>query len=449
MQVKNIFSKTSLSSQILFAVVGLIFLFGSLAAFFVYTVSTQNLIAISKKNQLNLTQDKSLDIKTIIDEVFSVSKQLSQEKIIIDAVSASDSSLLTKQATDKLNGYLVKDFYSTIYVMGKNGITLFSTDQSFVGQDYSFRPYFTEALQGRDFVDVGLGITTNKLGYYFSRPIYKDNKIIGVIVLKTFPSKIEKIVDYALLKDNAQTIITDDKGIVLYSSKAERLYKSMGDISTETAKLEQKYRFPKKSFLPLDYDDVQKEILTNKPAGSFEIYDKEDAEKEVLTFSKVGNYPFYFIIEAESAPYLTSAANSAIIISIFVLIAAIMAAFIIAIIVHKSLSPVVKLVKASEEIGKGNLTYEIPSFSSSELSQLAESFKKMAVNLQDLYKNIEVKVIERTKDLDERNKRISESELELKEALETSERANKLMVGRELEMLELKKVIKTLKEQKS
>ena len=36
----------------------------------------------------------------------------------------------------------------------------------------------------------------------------------------------------------------------------------------------------------------------------------------------------------------------------------------------------------------------------------------------------------------------------LKDALETSERANKLMVGRELEMVELKKTIKTLKENK-
>ena len=72
----------------------------------------------------------------------------------------------------------------------------------------------------------------------------------------------------------------------------------------------------------------------------------------------------------------------------------------------------------------------------------------MAFNLQDLYANLEKKVSIRTQELDERNKKLNESESVLKDALETSERANKLMVGRELEMVELKKTIKTLKENK-
>ena len=103
---------------------------------------------------------------------------------------------------------------------------------------------------------------------------------------------------------------------------------------------------------------------------------------------------------------------------------------------------------AADEIGRGNLSVTIPSFASLEFSHLAESFKKMAFNLQDLYANLEKKVSIRTQELDERNKKLNESESVLKDALETSERANKLMVGRELEMVELKKTIKTLKENK-
>ena len=448
MPQKNGLFNSSLSSRILFAVVGLILLFGGMAAFFVYIVSTQNLLSLSKKNQLHLTQDKARDIEIIIDEVFTVSKQLASEKILEDGLVASPSPVLAKQVTMLLKQYLIKDFYSAIYVMGTDGATLFSTDSRFVDQNYSFRPYFKEAMKGDIYVDVGLGITSKQLGYYFSRPLYQGEIIKGILIIKTSPLMMEKMVDYELLKLNSQTIMSDDKGVILYSSKPNRLYRSLGVLSPSDIQSEQKFKFPGKSFLPLDYEVLQTAVSSKKTFGSFEIQDKEDGEKEVLTYSQIGNYPFYFIIEAEINPYISTAASSAIIVSLFVFMAAGIAAFIISLIVRQFLSPISKLVMATEEIGKGNLNYQLPSFSTHELSALAESFRKMSFNLQDLYQNMEVKVMKRTKDLEESNKKITDSEAILKDALETSERANKLMVGRELEMLELKKIIKTLREKK-
>jgi len=437
---------SSLTSRILFAVIGLLLLFGGLATFFVYVVSSQNLLSINMKSQLKITKDKTQDIETVIDDVFIVLKQLSSEKILVEGLLASSSPTLAKQATEKLKSYLITDFYSTIYVMGTNGIALFSTDPAFVGGDYSFRPYFTEALKGSTYADVGLGITTDKLGYYFSHPLYKEGKIVGVCIIKTNPNKINKIVNYDSLKIDSEIIITDDKGVILYSSKPNRVYSSLGILSPDNALYEQTNRYPGQVFTALDYGGVQNFILNNSVSGMYQSYDKIDSKTEILTYAKVGKYPFYFIIEADVDPYISMASSSALIISLFILFAMLFMSFILVLLLRALLSPINTLVQAADEIGKGNFSYKIPEFSINELSNLAGSLKKMSINLQNLYSDIEQKVSERTKKLDEQNERLNKSEALLKDTLETSERANKLMVGRELEMLELKKIIKTLQE---
>lgn len=65
----------------------------------------------------------------------------------------------------------------------------------------------------------------------------------------------------------------------------------------------------------------------------------------------------------------------------------------------------------------------IPVKNKDEVSQLAESFNVMLEDLEDVHKNLEKKVQERTEDLT---------------------RMNNLLVGRELKMIELKRVIKKL-----
>ncbi|MFA5022353.1 MAG: hypothetical protein WC508_04715 [Patescibacteria group bacterium] len=70
--------------------------------------------------------------------------------------------------------------------------------------------------------------------------------------------------------------------------------------------------------------------------------------------------------------------------------------------------------------------------SNDDISVLAKAFNQMLDTLQDLHFDLEKKVKERTDKLEK-------SEAELRKALKTAEKTNKLMVGRELKMIELKK----------
>ena len=52
----------------------------------------------------------------------------------------------------------------TIYLLDTYGTGLISTDSRLVGQNYNYRNYFKEAMQGRPKVDALMGVTTGTFG---------------------------------------------------------------------------------------------------------------------------------------------------------------------------------------------------------------------------------------------------------------------------------------------
>ncbi len=66
--------------------------------------------------------------------------------------------------------------------MDTNGLTLAASNwdaqRSFIGNNFSFRPYFRNALQGETGVFFGLGNTSFKRGYYFGSAVYANGVVI-------------------------------------------------------------------------------------------------------------------------------------------------------------------------------------------------------------------------------------------------------------------------------
>ena len=73
---------------------------------------------------------------------------------------------------------------SDIYIMTMDGVTIAASNYdgpaSFVGENFSYRPYFQEAAAGRQSRFYALGTTSAKRGYYFASPIHVDGAVGGV-----------------------------------------------------------------------------------------------------------------------------------------------------------------------------------------------------------------------------------------------------------------------------
>ncbi len=126
--------------------------------------------------------------------------------------------------------------------------------------------------------------------------------------------------------------------------------------------------------------------------------------------------------------------------------------------------PLEKLKTGAEAVGSGDLSYQINIISKDEIGQLASSFNLMTQKLKESYSALEAKVKQRTQELEKAKtglesqvqQRTKELELAktnleqqvadrtktLKARVAQLNKLNKLMVGRELKMIQLKQKLK-------
>ncbi|KKJ75373.1 hypothetical protein WH95_18865 [Kiloniella litopenaei] len=119
---------------------------------------------------------------------------------------------------------------NVLYIMDKQGNTLASSNwqdkTSFVGHNYSFRPYFQDAIEGREGRFFAIGTISGIPGFFMSHPVYEDNSIIGVTVVKVNLTPLQQ-----QWNDGGENLlITDENGIIFLASKKDWLYKSLRHI---------------------------------------------------------------------------------------------------------------------------------------------------------------------------------------------------------------------------
>lgn len=123
---------------------------------------------------------------------------------------------------------------SDLYLIAPDGTTLaasnFDRTESFIGQNFTYRPYFTEAMAGGAGRFFALGTTSGIRGYYFASPV-RDwaGRIVGVVALKIGVDAVEA----AWTAPSHQTLVTDPEGIVFMATDPVWLYRGMLDLTPD------------------------------------------------------------------------------------------------------------------------------------------------------------------------------------------------------------------------
>jgi two-component system sensor histidine kinase DctS len=133
---------------------------------------------------------------------------------------------------DRYRGAIGSD---VVYAMDRAGTVFASSNRndpkSFVGKNYSFRPYFRRAVAGDPFVYFGKGVTSGERGVYVAYPICSSEALRkedakGVLVAK---GKLDKLSDYFTSYPFA--FLVSPEGIIFISSKPEWVFRSIRDLS--------------------------------------------------------------------------------------------------------------------------------------------------------------------------------------------------------------------------
>ncbi|MFT5005979.1 MAG: two-component system C4-dicarboxylate transport sensor histidine kinase DctB [Paracoccaceae bacterium] len=155
---------------------------------------------------------------------------LSQDPFVAETLAGSDPARLDK----RLGDFAQSAGIDAIYLMDETGLTISASNatatNSFVGQNYGFRPYFQAALNGELGEFYGIGATTGIPGYFYAmavRTVHAEN--IGVIAIK---------LDLSALQDSWQAsgeriILSNRDGVVLLASNPKWRYQTLAPLSID------------------------------------------------------------------------------------------------------------------------------------------------------------------------------------------------------------------------
>lgn len=140
---------------------------------------------------------------------------------------------------------------AALYVTDTNGMAIaasnYDTPDSFVGHDYSYRPYFRDAMANGNGSYYAIGTTTGQPGYFLSVPIRVDDRVVGVSVVKIDLLPVEK----QWREAGEQVAMADSEGIIFLSSHPDWRYTATAPIAAAAlAQLKQERRYGDAALAP-------------------------------------------------------------------------------------------------------------------------------------------------------------------------------------------------------
>ncbi|GGK04128.1 sensor histidine kinase [Pseudomonas matsuisoli] len=150
-----------------------------------------------------------------------------------------------------------------IYLMAPDGETLAASNwasaDSFVGRNFSFRPYFQDAVAGRLGRFFGLGTTSSKRGYYFAAPVREGASVIGELVVKVDLDHTETLWG----NTPEQLVVTDSYGVVILTSRPEWRFRATRPLSEQERREIQSIQ-PYPTLDPQPIDLIERAWLTQE-----------------------------------------------------------------------------------------------------------------------------------------------------------------------------------------
>lgn len=166
----------------------------------------------------------SLQLDSEIAKFKQVPAILSHDPRILGYFSEETSA---QQLNLLLEEWASQSLADTIYIHDDSGTVVASSNyqdpKTFVGENFAFRPYFSQAINGLSSQYVGLGARSNVRGYFLSSPLYIKQEIVGVLTVKVSLENIEEI----LTSDGFDIVVLDNNQVVFLSSQPHWLYHSL------------------------------------------------------------------------------------------------------------------------------------------------------------------------------------------------------------------------------
>jgi PAS domain S-box-containing protein len=250
----------------------------SISGYFYFSYLQTSFFAQIEKEAAIRSTAISDRLSSFLTEQLKPVRTLAGLPTIRQAVITGDQ-LSLQIANSTLDHFMVSMGADVCYIMDREGSTIASSNRhdvdSFVGQNFSFRPYFQEAIKGIPSTYMALGTTSGKRGAYFSYPIFGNDAHLpaGVCVIKGSVRAIEKELSQM---DNEIILLTDPNGIIFISSFSPWLFHSLWELSPErTETISRTLQFGEGPWEWTGMSQIEGNMVVNRSGKEYVLYQQD------------------------------------------------------------------------------------------------------------------------------------------------------------------------------
>ncbi|WP_062230928.1 sensor histidine kinase [Aureimonas sp. N4] len=137
------------------------------------------------------------------------------------AVLREPTKPMLERVNRRLDGLAATTGASVIYLVARTGLAIASSNyadpQSFIGNDYRFRRYFSESITGGQAEQYALGSVSRRPGLYIARRVGSAEAPLGVVVLKMELDAVEE----TWRAGGNIVFATDEPGVILATTRPD------------------------------------------------------------------------------------------------------------------------------------------------------------------------------------------------------------------------------------
>ncbi|MDR3631083.1 MAG: ATP-binding protein [Desulfocapsaceae bacterium] len=200
-------------------------------------------------------------LQGVLEKYESLPELLANDKMLTSLLNDPRSP----EQVDALNKYLETinniSNASDTYLMDSDGLTIaasnWNEEYPFLGINFSYRPYFKEAMSGHLGRYFAMGTSSSLRGYYFAYPVRLHDKILGALVVKINIESVEKNWGHT----DETFLVTDTDGVIFLTTRKDWRFRSWAPLSEEAKEhVNANRRYPNTLIQPLP---VVKEKITD------------------------------------------------------------------------------------------------------------------------------------------------------------------------------------------
>jgi two-component system NtrC family sensor kinase len=397
LEIKDLKNKKLLNKLLLwFLLIALVPL--SIVTSIQYYIARNSLIKEVNNNLISIADSKAKFLDIYINEKQKNAAIIAQMPNIIEAtekyqkafhkngINAKEYQRIDKKYRQSITNYLDIFAYSDILLISQSGNTIFSINN---GEKINQKNYYKETDknseiakvfdQAKTLMQVEISNFTccafnNEPTAFIAAPIFKNNMIIGVVVLQLNNQEFNKVVnDYTGLGKSGETIIGSlvNERIVFNAPTRhdpKAAFQRYIDISNNKSHpLNQANQGIKGNNITIDYR----------------------GQKTIAAWRYLASLNAGLLVKMDVAEVFTplkTLQNIVIILGSITFFSVTLAAIIVA----KSISqPVIELTQIVQEFAQGNLKKQASVLSNDEIGQLELSFNRMAAQLKTSFETIQ------------------------------------------------------------